>query len=131
MARTTQEILTQTNHTDNIRYLANQLTREYNELINATYGAIGTASTNELATRIKSVVADLGFACIELIEKLGLYQQNHQDQNLKHNLETLCQKVIEKVNYNLIHISFNLCISLDFLCTRCFTSQCSWNTSLY
>ncbi|CAF1586212.1 unnamed protein product, partial [Rotaria sordida] len=55
----------------------NQLTREYNELINATYGAIGTAITNDLATRIKSVVTDLGLACIELIEKLGLYQQNN------------------------------------------------------
>jgi hypothetical protein len=101
MARTTHEILTQTDHTDNIRHLANQLTREYNELINNTYGAIGTATTNELATRIKSVVSDLGFSCIELIEKLGLYQQNHHDQNLKYNLEILCQKVIEKVNLNL------------------------------
>lgn len=97
MARTTQEILTQTYHTENIRHLANQLTREYNELINATYGAIGTASTNELATRIKRVVADLGFACIELIEKLGLYQQNHHDQALKYTVESLCQKVMEKV----------------------------------
>jgi hypothetical protein len=97
MARTTQETLTQTDNTDNIRHLANQLTREYNELINATYGAIGTATTNDLATRIKSVVADLGLTCVELIEKLGLYQQNHHDQNLKYDLEILCQKVIEKV----------------------------------
>ncbi|CAF5162849.1 unnamed protein product [Rotaria magnacalcarata] len=97
MARTTQEILTQTSHTENIRHLANQLTREYNELINATYGAIGTAITNDLATRIKSVVADLGLTCIELIEKLGLYQQNNHDYNLKHTVENLCQKVIEKV----------------------------------
>lgn len=97
MARTTQEILTQTNTTDNLRHLANQLTREYNELINATYGAIGTATTNELATRIKSVVADLGLSCIELIEKLGLYQQNSHDLNLKHQVDSLCQKVIEKV----------------------------------
>jgi hypothetical protein len=103
MARTTQEILTQTNHTDNIRHLANQLTREYNELINATYGAIGTTITNDLATRIKSVVADLGYSCIDLIEKLGLYQQNYQDQNLKYSVENLCQKVIEKV----IKILFN------------------------
>ncbi|CAF0858226.1 unnamed protein product [Rotaria sordida] len=101
MARTIQEILTQMNHTDNIRHLANQLTREYNELINATYGAIGTAITNDLATRIKSVVTDLGLACIELIEKLGLYQQNNHDQNLKYNVENLCQKVIEKISYVL------------------------------
>ncbi|CAF1241967.1 unnamed protein product [Rotaria magnacalcarata] len=101
MARTTQEILTQTSHTENIRHLANQLTREYNELINATYGAIGTAITNDLATRIKSVVADLGLTCIELIEKLGLYQQNNHDYNLKHTVENLCQKVIEKISYVL------------------------------
>ncbi|CAF3470464.1 unnamed protein product [Rotaria socialis] len=101
MARTTQDILTQTSHTENIRHLANQLTREYNELINATYGAIGTAVTNDLATRIKSVVADLGLTCIELIEKLGLYQQNNHDYNLKHTVENLCQKVIEKISYVL------------------------------
>ncbi|UJR28105.1 hypothetical protein I4U23_009360 [Adineta vaga] len=101
MARTTQEILTQSNHTDHIRHLANQLTREYNELINATYGAIGTATTNDLATRIKSVVADLGLTCVELIEKLGLYQQNNHDQNLKQDLEILCHKVIEKISYVL------------------------------
>ena len=97
MARTTQEILTQTNHTDHIRRLVNQLTRQYNELINATYGAIGTATTNDLATRIKNVVTDLGLICIELIEKLGLYQQNIHDQNLKSTIENLCQNVIEKV----------------------------------
>ncbi|CAF0758188.1 unnamed protein product [Adineta steineri] len=101
MARTTQEILTQTNHTDNIRHLANQLTREYNELINATYGAIGTATTNDLATRIKSVVADLGLTCVELIEKLGSYQQNNYDQNFKSDIEILSQKVIEKISYVL------------------------------
>jgi talin len=99
MARTTQEILTQTDQTDRIRHLANQLTREYNELINATYGAIGTAMTNDLATRIKNVVADLGLTCIDLIEKLGFYQQNTHDHNLKYQLENLCQTVIEKVMY--------------------------------
>lgn len=101
MARTTQEILTQNDQMEQSRHSANQLTREYNELINATYGAIGTAMTNDLATRIKSVVADLGFSCIELIEKLGLYQQHHHDQSLKQELETLCHKVIEKVTRNL------------------------------
>ncbi|CAF4191047.1 unnamed protein product, partial [Rotaria magnacalcarata] len=56
---------------------------------------------NDLATRIKSVVADLGLTCIELIEKLGLYQQNNHDYNLKHTVENLCQKVIEKISYVL------------------------------
>jgi hypothetical protein len=123
MARTTQEILTQINHTDNSRHLANQLTREYNELINATYGAIGTALTNDLATRIKSVVSDLGLTCIELIERLGLYQQNNHDQNLKHNLESLCQKIIEKVfSYFDFFLLFCLFRSLDFICISGFTS---------
>jgi hypothetical protein len=97
MARTSQEILTQRHHTENVRHQANQLTREYNELINATYGAIGTATTNDLAARVKSVVSDLGFTCIEIIEKLGFYQQNHHDAALKHDVEILCQRVIEKV----------------------------------
>lgn len=132
MARTTQEILTQAHHTENIRHLANQLTREYNELINATYGAIGTASTNELATRIKRVVGDLGFACIELIEKLGLYQQNRHDPTLKYTIEALCQKVMEKVlDICGSFSSENSSISSDFLCTCCSSSQCSWNTSLH
>ena len=133
MARTTQEILTQTDQTDNIRHLANQLTREYNELINATYGAIGTATTNELATRIKSVVADLGFTCIELIEKLGLYQQNHHDQSLRQDLETLSQRVIEKVSVSLSLTGsvLQLSLSTDLLRLGCSTSRCTWNTSLH
>jgi hypothetical protein len=86
MATTTQEI----NNSDNIRHLANKLTSEYNELINATYGGIGTAISNDLVIRIKNVVKDLGLIIIELIEKL---EENYS----KHDLENLCQKVIEKV----------------------------------
>ncbi len=86
MAKTIQEI----NNSDNIRHLSNRLTCEYNELINATYGAMGTSITNELATRIRNVVKDLGLIIIELIEKLG---ENYS----KHDLENLCQKIIEKV----------------------------------
>ncbi|CAF2824008.1 unnamed protein product [Rotaria sp. Silwood2] len=44
---------------DNIRHLANQLTRQYNELINITYGAIGTVNTNDLSIHIKNIVQDL------------------------------------------------------------------------
>jgi talin len=93
MARLTKEILPQSNNSENIRQLVNQLTREYHELINATCGAIGTAATKDLAIRIKSVVTELGLTSIELLEKLGLGQQN----NSKLDLENLCHKVIEKV----------------------------------
>jgi hypothetical protein len=86
MSKTIQEI----NHSDNIRHLLNRLTCEYNELINATYGAIGTSITNELAIRIRNVVKDFGLIIIELIEKLG---GNYS----KYDLENLCQKIIEKV----------------------------------
>jgi talin len=78
------------NNSIDIRHLANQLTREYNELINITYGAMGTATTNDLAARIKKTVQDLGFILIELIEQLG---QNKSKYDLDHQ----CQKVIEKV----------------------------------
>jgi chemotaxis regulatin CheY-phosphate phosphatase CheZ len=86
MAMIIQEI----NHSDNIHHLANKLTSEYKELIHATYGAIGTSITNELATRIKNVVKDLGLIIIELIAKL---EENYS----KSDLENFCQKVIEKV----------------------------------
>ncbi|CAF3755907.1 unnamed protein product [Rotaria sordida] len=82
----------QINNSDNIRYLANQLTRQYNELINITYGAIGTANTNDLSIHIKNIVQDLGLISIELIDKLG---QN----NIKNDLNILCQKIIEKISY--------------------------------
>ena len=78
------------NDSIDIRHLADQLTREYNELVHATYGAIGTANTNELSIRIKKVVQDLGFVLIELIEKLG---QNKS----KYEFDSVCQKVVEKV----------------------------------
>jgi hypothetical protein len=74
------------NNSDNIH----QLIREYNELINSTYGAIGTAITNDLAIRIKNLVRELGLILIELIEKLG---QNYS----KYDLENLSQRFMEKV----------------------------------
>ena len=74
------------NNSDNIH----QLIREYNELINSTYGAIGTAITNDLAIRIKNLVRELGLILIELIEKVG---QNYS----KYDLENLSQKFMEKV----------------------------------
>jgi hypothetical protein len=83
-------IIQQINNSDNIRHLINKLISEYNELINATYGAIGTAITNDLSIRIKNVVKDLGLITIELLEKLG---ENYS----KYDLENLCQKFIEKV----------------------------------
>ncbi|CAF0836753.1 unnamed protein product, partial [Didymodactylos carnosus] len=101
MARTTQDILTKSSSNEDIKHLATQLTRKYNELIRATYGAIGTASTTELASRIKRVVIELGETCIELIQKIGQLQQNPHDQTLKHEIQDLCQKVIEKISYVL------------------------------
>ncbi|CAF0840452.1 unnamed protein product [Didymodactylos carnosus] len=101
MARTTQDILTKSSNHEDVKYLASQLTKEYNELIRATYGAIGTASTTELASRIKRVVSELGEACIELIQKIGQLQQNPHDQTLKREIQDLCQKVIEKISYVL------------------------------
>ncbi|CAF1156243.1 unnamed protein product [Adineta steineri] len=89
------------NDSIDIRHLANQLTREYNELVNNTYGAVGTATSNDLSIRIKKVVQDLGFILIELIEKLG---QN----KFKHDLESLCQKVIEKISYVLNALQTNV-----------------------
>ena len=86
IAKTVQEI----HSSDSIRQLANRLTCEYNELVNATYGAIGTANTNELAGRIRNIVKELGLVIVELIEKLA---ENYS----KHDLESSCQKVIEKV----------------------------------
>jgi talin len=86
MTMTIQQI----NNSDNIRHLINKLTCEYNELINGTYGAIGTAITNDLSIRIKNVIKDLGLIIIELLEKLG---ENYS----KYDLENLCQKFIEKV----------------------------------
>ncbi|UJR21334.1 hypothetical protein I4U23_024428 [Adineta vaga] len=97
LARTIKEI----NDSIDIRHLANQLTREYNELINVTYGAIGTATTNDLSIRIRKVVQDLGLALIELIGKLG---QNKS----KYELEGFCQKVIEKISQVLTALQSSL-----------------------
>ncbi|CAF4681847.1 unnamed protein product [Rotaria sp. Silwood1] len=82
----------QINTTDNIRHLANQLTRQYNELINITYGAIGTANTNDLSIHIKNIVQDLGLISIELIDKLGQHDS-------KNDLDILCKKIVEKISY--------------------------------
>lgn len=90
IAKTTQEI----HSSDSVRHLANRLTSEYNELVNATYGAIGTAANTEVAGRIRNAVKDLGVTMVELIEKLA---ENYS----KHDLEHVCQKAIEKVRRSL------------------------------
>lgn len=82
----------QINHSDNIRNVFNQLTCQYNELIKVSYGAIGTATTNDLAGYIRDMVKDLGFASIELMEKLV---QN----NSKNDIDISCRKLSEHVSF--------------------------------
>ena len=94
MTRLIQEILTQINHSDAIRSLADRLTRDYSELITVTHGAMGTASSVDLAGRIKHVITELGLVLAEFIEKLA--DENPQTSST-FDLEKLSQKVIEKV----------------------------------
>ncbi|CAF3354839.1 unnamed protein product [Rotaria socialis] len=84
----------QIHHSSDVVNLANQLTCQYNELIHVTYGAMGTATTNDLAVHIKNIVKDLGLVFIELIEKLGRNNSNS-------DLNILYRKLIEKISYIL------------------------------
>ncbi|CAF5195768.1 unnamed protein product, partial [Rotaria magnacalcarata] len=84
----------QIHHSSDVANLANQLTCQYNELIHVTYGAMGTATTNDLAVHIKNIVKDLGLVFIELIEKLGRDNSNS-------DLDILYRKLIEKISYIL------------------------------
>ena len=90
-------IIEEMKSSDNIRYLANQLTHQYNELINATYGVMGTATVNDSAKQIKNIVRDLGFLSINLIENLG-----------QNNFDALYQKMNEKVIFIFITFVFPL-----------------------
>lgn len=122
MARTIKEI----NDSIDIRHLANQLAREFNEVVNATYGAIGTAATSELAARVRKVVQDLGTALVALIERLG---QNKS----KAELETHCQKVIERVGRFALDDLIGLLIDcpLDFQCADGVAGQYTRHTSVH
>ena len=94
MTRLIQEILTQINHSDAIRSLADRLARDFSELITVTGGAMGTASSVDLAGRIKHVITELGLVLAEFIEKLA--DENPQTSST-FDLEKLSQRVIEKV----------------------------------
>ena len=90
--------------TEQIRSLGNRLSTEYNDLVNATYGAIGTSITHDLAGRIRHVVKELGVGLIEFIEKLG-------GNYTKQDLESLLQKILEKVKHSN-------CSTLNFIVIR-------------
>lgn len=70
----------------------------YNTLTHDAQGAIQTASSPEIAERIKVGVQALGASCMKLVQNGGDVQANPRDPISMRDLADAARKVAEKVN---------------------------------
>uniref|UniRef100_A0A0B7BNT7 I/LWEQ domain-containing protein n=1 Tax=Arion vulgaris TaxID=1028688 RepID=A0A0B7BNT7_9EUPU len=102
IARTAQDMISKsTTNVGQLGVLANQLTRDYAALANASIGAASATSNIEIGNRIRTTVQDLGKSCIELIQDAGNLQGNPTDQYTLEDLNDHAKSVQEKVSYVL------------------------------
>ncbi|KAL3884759.1 hypothetical protein ACJMK2_024867 [Sinanodonta woodiana] len=81
--------------------VANQLTRDFDLLANDSRGAAATASNQDVASRIRSAVQDLGKCCIQLVQDAGSLQANPGDSITRKSLAEHARSVTEKVSFVL------------------------------
>ncbi|CAG5116694.1 unnamed protein product, partial [Candidula unifasciata] len=102
IARTAQDMIAKsTTNVGQLGVLANQLTRDYTALANASIGAAAACNNIEIGNRIRTTVQDLGKSCIELVQDAGNLQANPSDQYTQHDLTEHGKNVQEHVSYVL------------------------------
>ncbi|BFZ14072.1 hypothetical protein BsWGS_17114 [Bradybaena similaris] len=102
IARTAQDMMAKsTTNVGQLGVLANQLTRDYTALANASIGAASACNNIEIGNRIRTTVQDLGKSCIELVQDAGNLQTNPTDHYTQQELTEHAKNVQEKVSYVL------------------------------
>ncbi|XP_064644928.1 talin-1-like isoform X16 [Lineus longissimus] len=81
--------------------LANNVTRDYSNLVHDSRGAVGATANPEVGNRIKLSVQELGNASIDLVRDAGNLQANPTDSFAKKDLTDHARTVAEKVSYVL------------------------------
>ena len=77
--------------------MAKDVTRLYNALTHDAQGAIETASSPEVAERVRTGVQALGASCMKLVQNGGDVQANPRDPISMRDLADAARKVAEKV----------------------------------
>ncbi|KAK7491087.1 hypothetical protein BaRGS_00017651, partial [Batillaria attramentaria] len=102
IARTAQDMIGKsTTNVGQLGVLANQLTRDYAQLANASCGAAAATNNADIANRIRMTVQDLGKSCIELVQDAGSLQGNPSDTYAQRDLCDHARTINEKVSYVL------------------------------
>ncbi|KAM9590959.1 talin-1-like isoform 1-T1 [Morphnus guianensis] len=102
IAVTVQEMVTKsTTNPDELGILANQLTNDYRQLAQEAKLAALAAENEEIGSRIKHRVQDLGHSCAALVTKAGALQCSPSDAYTKKELIESARKVSEKVSHVL------------------------------
>ena len=77
--------------------MGKDVTRLYNALTQDAQGAIQTASSPEVAERVRTGVQALGASCMKLVQNGGDVQANPRDPISMRDLADAARKVAEKV----------------------------------
>ncbi|XP_070178806.1 talin-1-like [Littorina saxatilis] len=102
IARTAQDMIGKsTTNVGQLGVLANQLTRDFNQLANASCGAAAATNNSDIAGRIRTTVQDLGKSCIEVVGDAGNLQANPSDSYAQRDLCDHARTISEKVSYVL------------------------------
>uniref|UniRef100_A0A8C0B748 FERM domain-containing protein n=1 Tax=Buteo japonicus TaxID=224669 RepID=A0A8C0B748_9AVES len=102
IAVTVQEMVTKsTTNPDELGILANQLTNDYRQLAQEAKLAALAAENEEIGSRIKRWVQELGHSCAALVTKAGALQCSPSDAYTKKELIESAHKVSEKVSHVL------------------------------
>ena len=102
IARIAQEIITKSiTDVDQMTSLAYKLASVYENLVQDTMGAVAVSSSEEIASRIKTSVHNLGVACVDLTKAAGDCQNNPGDTHCQREVSEQGKLVSEKASYVL------------------------------
>ena len=100
LARNAQEmVLRSSSDPGDMAPTSRDLTTTYSQLVDDARGALATIESNDIATRLRKTVHDLGDGCIELVHSAASVQGNPDNQTTKRDLADAARVVTEKVSH--------------------------------
>ncbi|XP_055955771.1 talin-2-like isoform X4 [Patella vulgata] len=102
IARTAQDMTGKsTTNVSDLGQLANQMTRDYSQLVSNSRGAVSSTTNVDVSHRIQSTVQDLGKSMIEIVQDAGNLQMNPTDEYARRDLSDHARSISEKVSFIL------------------------------
>ncbi|ESO89699.1 hypothetical protein LOTGIDRAFT_218488 [Lottia gigantea] len=102
IARSAQDMTGKsTTDVSELGHLANQMTRDYSQLVSNSRGAVSSTTNVDVSHRIQSTVQDLGKSLIEIVQDAGNLQMNPSDTYAQKDLSDHARSISEKVSFIL------------------------------